>query len=65
MLSRRDAAREVLPGDYCRVVTGPNPVTGLADPWLPAGARTMRVRAVNGDLTDTVALDMYPMEAQL
>jgi hypothetical protein len=62
---RAEAAREVLPGDYCQVITGKDPVTGLSDPWLPDGARVMRTRAISGDLTDTLTLEMYPMQAQL
>jgi len=53
-----EAAAEVQPGDFCRVIT-------KADPWLGDMDRTMRVRQVAGDLSDTVALEMYPMAALL
>lgn len=55
---RADAARQVLPGDYCRLVT-------KGDSWLGDMDRTMRVKSISGDLSDTVQLDMFPMAALL
>lgn len=55
---RSEAAREVKPGDYCRVITGD-------DPWLGAMDTTMRVRSISGDLTDTKKLEMFPVQATL
>lgn len=53
-----DAANEVQPGDYARVIT-------KGDKWLGDMDRTMRVRQVSGDLSDTVMLEMFPMAGLL
>jgi hypothetical protein len=53
-----DAAREVQPGDYCRVIT-------KGDPWLGDMDRTMRVKQVSGDLSDVLTLEMFPLAALL
>ena len=55
---RTEAAAEVEAGDYCRVIT-------VGDPWLGAMDKTMRVRQIAGDSTDTVVLDMFPLQADL
>jgi hypothetical protein len=55
---RRDAAAEVQPGDYARIVT-------RGDVWLGDLDRSMRVQTVSGDLSDTVQLEMAPVEAIL
>lgn len=55
---RAEAARQVQAGDYCRVVT-------RGDSWLGDMDRTMRVKSISGDLSDTVQLDMFPMAALL
>lgn len=48
------AAREVLAGDYARVVVKDHPVLGT-------GETRLRVRKKSGNLTDRVVLDMYPL----
>lgn len=53
---RADAARQVRPGHYARVVT-------RGDAWIPDGEHRMRVRRVAGDLDDDVTLHMYPLQA--
>lgn len=55
---KADAAREVMPGDYCQVIT-------RGDVWVPDGQRRMRVQKISGDLGDTLTLDMYPMAGVL
>jgi hypothetical protein len=54
---RGEAAVEVLPGDYARVVPRRD------DPWLGDGTQTqeayMRVKTKSGDLGDVVKLEMY------
>jgi hypothetical protein len=55
---RRQAAAEIRPGDYARIVTA-------GDAWLGDTDQRMRIRQVSGDLTDQVTLDMYPTEGQL
>lgn len=53
-----EAVAQVEPGDYCRVIT-------RGDVWLGDMDREMRIKTISGDLTDKVALDMYPMAAAL
>jgi hypothetical protein len=55
---RRDAATEIRPGDYARIIT-------RGDAWLGDMNQRMRIRQVSGDLTDQVTLDMYPSAGQL
>lgn len=55
---RGEAAREVKPGDYCRVVTGD-------DPWLGAMDETMRAKSITGDLSDVKVIETFPMQARL
>lgn len=55
---RAKAANEVQAGDYARLVTKADPYAGDMD-------RTMRVKQVSGDLSDTVTLEMFPMAALL
>lgn len=52
------AAAEVLPGDYCRVIT-------KGDPWLGDMDRAMRVKSVSGDLSEVLTLEMFPLAALL
>jgi hypothetical protein len=54
----RTAAREVWPGDYCRVIT-------RGDAWLGDMDRVMRVRTISGGLDDVINLEMFPMQAVL
>jgi hypothetical protein len=54
----RSAAREVWPGDYCRVIT-------KGDAWLGDMDRVMRVRTISGGLDDVITLEMFPMQAVL
>lgn len=55
---RAEAAAEVLPGDYCRVIT-------KGDVWLGDMDKTMRIKQISGDLGDTVSLEMFPLAASL
>lgn len=54
---RGDVARDVLAGDYARVI----PARGHA--WLPDGEAYMRVKSKSGDLGDNVTLEMYAVQA--
>jgi hypothetical protein len=52
------AAREVVAGDYARVVT-------KGHPWLGTGERRMRVEKKTGDRGDRVVLHMFPLQGVL
>lgn len=60
---RREAAVEVLPGHYSRVVPRRD------DPWLGEGEHTqeayMRVKTKSGDLGDDVRLEMYSVRGSV
>lgn len=61
---RAEAAAEVMPGDYCRLITKlDGPVRGSA--WAGDMDKTMRIRQVSGDLSDAVVLEMFAVEADL
>lgn len=53
-----EAAAEVQAGDYAVVKT-------KGHPWLGTGSHRMRVQKKSGDLTDTVVLTMYPLQAAI
>lgn len=55
---RSEAAREVVAGDYARLIA-------KAAPWVGDMDRSMRVKQVSGDLSDTLTLEMFPMAALL
>lgn len=52
------AAREVRAGDYARVVARDHA-------YLPDGEHRVRVRRINGDASDVVTMEVYPLQATL